>query len=1634
MPQVYLIHARKTKNNPALTAVLVPVLEKFSQSTEGMVAILHQCGFLCDGNINRLKIRFVENLNAYTSKNIIQCTEKSAQKISPWMQNRLLKHITSNLDQFEYSEICTLLPIFRKGFNENNDELISVLLKKICEQPSLTEEQQLNVFKGLSLRINDLNLLEQCLLYSVNHGGFESKSSEHMVLLLQYLNYYVQHSPKPNCQLVDAIDTLLPFIGDDLKKTSTATEFSQEGNKSEKCAKDRQHLKTLKTLMCCSYRPQVAHLLGEFITKERLLNTDFFREFLYQFFCRTDGWQDEYSFITDLVVGVWVKEEKMANDAELLYNFLFKIRSIPYLRNRYLNEANTVVSGFSEYMIQNYRNYDDKVLMRFIKFSGDSSNYKHVELFDFITNRIDFNCKDLQLYFSLREFAHLIPLEKWSEGLAVSKSKFSAFVIIETLIMQTVINKVQLQDDQIELVKKRFQLNELRRDYPFSETETRSWIEYYPIMFAVLICHYSLRCSPEEKQLAQECLSLANLNEGDGNFPKHLVRFLDYTDTDQPSLLRNVYTTENGYENFLNASLAEVLASYRQYLQNTNAIKDTASAEDFDGVPLDDLNQMAVNEVEPNVELPLLGQDGSLSPGRVARVTVEHIVELEPFDPSQHAQAYGPLMHSIELHSREIISYIAKQGGAFILDLADPDLAAFKAAVTQLGLPDEFLKYAGIYSSDPTSPIYLQAAQNDVDELLMRDIARDFFDAWKRSMKIVVGQPRETLSTAGLVLIEKTPGIYTPLAYTRHHHALELHAFKAEHEEYLTGLMKLEDGKVLTSGAASLEHNPHCIFFNRPHEAIKLSKRRVTGKRVARLVEEPIIAGPARPRSVRDSVNPFKIPAFNSDRIISQRIQRRGEVQRVLRERAPEVVTQVQQVTELPSDIEHLREIAVMQKDGMVALNQQQRVFIDALFPGMFTDEESAKLFSVFQCYQTTSMGPSQLYNNSFFALMVLRILSGQKCLLGLAKSDILTFSKMLIEELDNFEDDNFLCIAWKVTNKKTVPLVVLERLMANQSVNIEFRLQLCNMLSDKDKVRLVRQICEHSSEKIDALQRPDEDFNAAVHRLMKGGDVQAALAYCRTLPVRPIDLMRHVHTASDTVTAVQSARTNPFTITTENILIDLFKAPDRDWKDAHIVTSLYEGTRYDMLYQNIDRRKLVLINDETSIEKQIKLMSFYDIQRATLRIKTLIGLLSHPDGFNSTLYLELLGLLALTKRILKNGQLEDSRIKAKIDTAKISNTMGNVNHAVQQYLMPNQRGGRFLLRGTNDLIFVMPSHIFDLDQVLSDFKRVIGLNGLRTKVLSGKSTKKDRGFSNTGGEVDEEWTHHSDEDRLVTIVTSQVLPGFIPPDRHVIIGPWSAQIPEQIKYYRRGRVTQLVTRKKADQVEAFFGSAQLSLLDKATKDHLRLRAQRHGCLTELAHQMQQAVVSAASSNEELLAILNGHPNEITIEGLRLKPVFIPMDGSCLFNCFIKANLSAELTSVVAWRTHVANYLANRRDEYMLLLGGEDEESIRNVVELYEGPSKETYETMLNGLDDLKDDEEKLRRSLMNLYAFFLKKTDMWGGDLELDAVANMFKLRIVVKGPVGEPQVIEPQDGISTKSIYLLCNAKHFTWLERIA
>ncbi len=534
-----------------------------------------------------------------------------------------------------------------------------------------------------------------------------------------------------------------------------------------------------------------------------------------------------------------------------------------------------------------------------------------------------------------------------------------------------------------------------------------------------------------------------------------------------------------------------------------------------------------------------------------------------------------------------------------------------------------------------------------------------------------------------------------------------------------------------------------------------------------------------------------------------------------------------------------------------------QIAFLQALFSKL----KESDVLDVLRAYYSkvpVAIDPSQLDDPKTVALLVLWVLSGEQCSLGLPTSDVSRFTRTLNGALESLEGSPIAIAIALSQPSSSQDMSTLKQIMSDQSISLKHRLELCKYVSDPTKrTELYRHLArltssqnrlkeefEWSSEQIDAFKAlPTSNARGEqLAQLDPGQHLALAIAYKQEKRIRLFDL----------ATAIGQS----FHIKTHRVLAEEIKAMSKEkLAEQRLLVSLKDPESQTNLKQC---KGLILLSDFSSSASQAKLLEFLDFGRITLRMKGVISELIRPNGCKKSRYLELLGWSLLAKRVIALSWMSgtNQNLSQKVDELNIGyrvssqktfqETQEQIQNKMLELLVQNKAADRKLKaisRGYLDQLYVVSSKTHQLHDYIERVSTVLKSNGFEVKVIDGYCTKAQRVLKNnpTG-------TKH------ITIITKKTLPSVLP--------SWPVTVDPTVNGVSLLKLANvpIVTYFKASSsdfdeamlVKATFGDGDLQLLQKEIKDYLVKRLKQYQ-----DSQNDIAKVRNISLNQEEITHLN---------------------------------------------------------------------------------------------------------------------------------------------------------------------------------
>ncbi len=958
---------------------------------------------------------------------------------------------------------------------------------------------------------------------------------------------------------------------------------------------------------------------------------------------------------------------------------------------------------------------------------------------------------------------------------------------------------------------------------------------------------------------------------------------------------------------------------------------------------------------------------------------------------------------ALEEHSSAITHLLQRAAGTFAIDLTHIHWLRLKLINIANGDRENWAYYQTLYrylgifcTQESHGNLFANAPpenHNPVSATVMKRIASNFFDLWIQSAYLLADNPEISQSPSGLILVEETVGSYIPLTYSRRNGVLMFHAFGPTDVNLLSSPMRYEDGLIKGSGAISVINQPHLIVIDRLRQKKGIHhKLKIPSQSLKRKRNEAGLS-----KGTKDFTNPFKLSRSNEASTISNARKEPGRPSATIEE-----ITQRVHVQELPSEVNELCQIAA--KHSPLAPDSSQIQLHQVLFYYL-SDEKIKSISDAFSCTHPTWLSSSQVSGGLLHRLLLLWLLSGEKCLLGVPPSDLKQFHEDFIIFLKRFEEFHPLSLAYKIHTRSITSRNSLEKAITNDKIPLSIRVQLCKKCPRPTREHLFELLAISSNTSVEHLKS------------LNGTELMDALGQCKK---PPINLCHQVNQALTKQDASFMAQTHRFVIMTDRILVELGK--EIDVSNKRVLMPLSEGRVHNNMYQAIGNR-LLLLNNQTSIEQQVRLLQVYGIQRATLRMKELIKTLSSSATFDRKLFFELLTICVFVKKILRNGCLNSSRketIFKKVTVPK---------EGIFSFLAPNCIGGRLLRdmsRTHKDFLYLVPSTP-GLEAYVAKLKFPLSFNNFKVAKITGHTRERSLN-SNTSSYS------------KITLISQRVLPATLP-SWPVIIDPTVTHT-AQLRYHKAPVIRLVGKETRPDLIGAVFGEDELPFLDTALKDHFKELLERYEGTQNIYRQIQNASLTPENT-QQLLQILQSNPSEVpaeappnetyAIHGIQFNRIPIYEDGSCLFRCFLKTGIMGEGDDVQLCRNLIASFLERDANIYRPLIGREELESVRKAITFYEGPRKKEFETMLRRLDEMDTENNSLspayQEAVFNLYILILHTTAMWGGYLEMRVIANQYNTRIVIKGKHDLTEIL-PDDEQYQRTMYVEYDGKHYSYL----
>ncbi|MDP1834313.1 MAG: hypothetical protein Q8K75_00135 [Chlamydiales bacterium] len=910
--------------------------------------------------------------------------------------------------------------------------------------------------------------------------------------------------------------------------------------------------------------------------------------------------------------------------------------------------------------------------------------------------------------------------------------------------------------------------------------------------------------------------------------------------------------------------------------------------------------------------------------------------------------------------------------------------------------------------------------------------AQSFLELWIEAAQQAI--EANVPPSNGLALVEESSLVFEPLTYSKNQGVLQFHQFnEAQHRNLISMPMEYRGGKVHGSSAISIPKRPDLIILAKKRPVTRLERRDPNPKR-------PSTANPTpEMRKTSDMVDPFALPKT----LDPTRVQRPYHYQRKTDD--IEKVTQRRHIKNLPTTLADLQKIASEYTPAIPVPRER------ALYQAMFTQLSSADIQSIHNALRsnrTLSIDAPCMYDSKFSSLLVLWVMSGEKCILATQTSDLESFYRHLKKELKAFRESPFT-VAWRLKNNENVPIEAIRKAALDESSPLHLRLQLCNMLPPgAEKLQLFQEV--YRSPAIETAKRsvefetfaqgyanPNQASAAYFKNLRRGTDLINVLeTFDGLYSVPPTSVLSQVKLASSIEQATALLPNEIFVVTTESILVDYTKDKTLSPDNPRVFIPLSQAEGHRAIYRSVEKGRLMLWDDRSNYKNQLELMRLLDIERCTLRVHEIIKSLPHSPAQ----YVELLSILVLINKILKTSRFDEKTTRPSVHTVNLR------ENSVIEYFQPHNRGGRGLRnlgQRHNTMVYLVSSNTPNLKRHIKQLEIDFLFNHFAVQTVTG-SAKVRQMAAGTNNEP------------KIYIVTTGVLPSRIP--FPLVVDPLVKD--HGILRWHSNRVIRLVTPDtlKDPEYGRIFSGGDVDTIEKVLKDHF----QKFTEVYNVPPSVMQAVQNTNRLTPDMLALLCAEitpssnasrgslpsaptttpSNILEVDNQRLRLVQITPDGSCLFRCFLKSQVLLTANDVVSCRKSIADLIVERREVYEGLLGPEELMSVTNGILFYEGPQKEDYERRLTEVnshrmsqdpttDEYNQYTPEFYKCLFDLYIDVVKNTAMWGGYFEIHAIANHFKLRIVTVKNNRVHQVIVPDIGEATRSIYFRAEGNHYDYYE---
>ncbi|MDP1834547.1 MAG: hypothetical protein Q8K75_01330 [Chlamydiales bacterium] len=1029
---------------------------------------------------------------------------------------------------------------------------------------------------------------------------------------------------------------------------------------------------------------------------------------------------------------------------------------------------------------------------------------------------------------------------------------------------------------------------------------------------------------------------------------------------------------------------------------------------------------------------------------------------------SANSDSNGLIPCVLEQHREQIIEALSNSSnshGRFSLDLNQPglhDLAEDLNVISQ-GNPScsAIYNHLSIYHSGvgPNHPVFVPAPPVSRQPCNLPAYAvESFFDLWADTARAAI--EGSELPTSGLVLIEISSEKYQPMTYTRTHGVLEFHPFHmAQHNALITDPMKFENGVICVSSAGSLLKRPDLIVIFRKRKATNLQLNDLYSKKI-KVSDGSDAPSTDNKRPAPAMVDPFALPQLaKSDGLHRQRTTIKNS------EVGIEQISQRRHIQLLPTTISDLQTIISTYSSPTSATPQQMK-FYEAMFPHLSKQDIQA-IHSSLTSNHTMSIDAPCIYDEKFFSLLVLWIMSDEKCIVGLQTSDLEEFKTHFVNKLNKFEKESLLSVAWKLANGEEVPLPVIRSVILDDSISIRLRLQLCHGLKNNrstllgELYRSQATIYQDDPEFQNIAKNYPNDTSRAVLAyftlLQTGSELDEILEACRQFNRPPTNFASQVKATDNEARADVLLASETFVITTETLLVNYAKLNTLTELNPRVFLPLSDAEGHRAVYDAVGKGRLMVWSDRSSLKNQLELMRLLDIERSTLRMQTIIKSLTRkPDHAQ---YVELLSLIVLTQKIIQLSQLDAKPSLNNVENKVIHHSERvAAKDAIYKYFHPRNAGRKLLKTlATNDartMIYLVSSGMENMQEHITQLQLRFIFKFTIEQI--------------TGSSKIRQFTQGTEQQPKIYIVTSGVLPSRIP-SFPLLVDPFmnhhgaiSWHTNKVIRFStqksERHPLNEIEISSKLDYAGCF-ADGDLAMLDETMRKQLALLIKSCRVTPELVRNIKSTcrlTPEAMAVSIDLLDALKSVPplpsnsqppqdGPIVIDGitLRLKPVL--RDGSCLYQCFVDSGIMQDVTSVEECRKALTDIILSDPNGYRNLMGEEEVLSVTNAIFFYEGPEKERYETALATLNSLRLTQNPslpqysqlsadFLDHLFNLYIDVSKNTPLWGGFLEMNAFSNTYEVTIAIVTEGQIYQIIEPSNGYQ-KNIYLRYQDNHYDY-----